>query len=359
MPSQEQILDWYFDHLSKCLKDSGIDIEELIADWRALYPVAIADFHRFILGWSPTHYKNTTTTDTITVGVVNDIIEDLLNNAVQAALKAGKYIRLKWKGDFTIHSKGFGSAASDIVTEVDEAAQKKIYECLQDSLEKYNIGWLAEEGSQDNSRLEKHAFWTVDPIDGTLFFAEGKKGFAVSIALVDNNGNPLIGVVYDPATDNLYRTALGNPVLFNEHSIQTTSDSDSPITLVLDLGFVDHPWYPILSKEFRIQFVGGAVMNVMYLLQNPRSFYMKVPKKRLGGCAIWDLAAASILNQNSGGSVQFFDGSRLHLNRADKLYFNDVGFVFCGAECSYNEIIQHLLRLRLIQNTNPLTLNHL
>ena len=122
---------------------------------------------------------------------------------------------------------------------------------------------------------------------------------------------------------------------------------------------VDHPWFSTLSEEFEIQFVGGAVMNVMYLVQNPRSFYMKVPKKRLGGCAIWDLAAAANLCQNSGGNAQFFDGSRLELNRSERLYFNDVGFVFCGAECSYNEIMQHFLRLGLIQKTNPMTLNHL
>ena len=186
------------------------------------------------------------------------------------------------------------------------SCSKKIIERLQATLGRYNLGWLAEEGSQDNSRLEKYGFWTVDPIDGTLFFAEGKEGFAVSISLVDNDGNSLIGVVYDPATDKLYQTALGKPVMVNERSLQTTkNDSDSPITLVLDRGFVDHPWYPTLSKEFRVEFVGGGhVMNVMYLLQNPRSFYMKVPKKRLGGCAIWDLAAASILCQNSGGSAQ-------------------------------------------------------
>ena len=28
-------------------------------EWYCLFPVAWADFHRFILGWSPTHHKNT------------------------------------------------------------------------------------------------------------------------------------------------------------------------------------------------------------------------------------------------------------------------------------------------------------
>ena len=355
--SQEILLDLYFDHLSEALRDTKINRTALIEEWRLLYSFAIADFHRFILGWSPNHYKNTPTTDAITNTVMTSIVHDLVNNAVQAALDAGKYIRMKWKGDFNIQSKGLHSAAADIVTEVDEEAQKIIFESLQATIERYNLGWLAEEGAQDNSRLEHHAFWTVDPIDGTIFFAEGKEGFAVSIALVDNNGNSLVGVVYDPATETLYQSAMGHSPMINQRPFTSISNSDSPLTLVLDRGFTDHPWYPILSKEFRIIFIGGAVMNAMYLLQHPNAFYMKVPKKRLGGCAIWDLAAAANLCISSGGSAQFFDGSKLDLNRSERLYFNDVGFMFCGADCSYDKIMQRFVDLELIQETNPMKFN--
>ena len=232
-----------------------------------------------------------------------------------------------------------------------------IYTILKPTLDRYNIGWLAEEGEQDDSRLTRHAFWTVDPIDGTLFFSEGKEGFAVSIALVDRFGEAIVGVIYDPATDHLYQTTLDSPVLINNTPVRVHEKSDERITLVLDRGFTEHPWYPALSSRFDIVFVGGAVMNVVQTLWTPRSFYMKVPKKRLGGCAIWDLAAVSIVSQHSGGSAQFFDGSRLHLNRPERLYFNDVGFIFCGVHYSYREVIQELTALGLIQDTKPIQFN--
>ncbi len=355
--SEAFILNRYFDVLRSALKDSDVDTNRLEAEWRDLYPVAIADFQRFILGWSPSHFKNTGTADQITENVVFNINDDLLNSAIHAAKTAGQYVRSKWKGEFLIESKGMSSAAADIVTEVDEAAQHIIYDMLKPTIDRYNLGWLAEEGSQDDSRLSTHAFWTVDPIDGTLFFSEGTEGFAVSIALVDRSGNPLVGVIYDPANETLYQTTVGHSVLVDNTPLDIDSDVDNPISLVLDRGFREHPWFPALSSRFDIQFVGGAVMNVIQTLLNPRSFYMKVPKKRLGGCAIWDLAAASIVIENAGGSAQFFDGSRLHLNRPDRLYFNDVGFIFCGAQCSYTEVIDLLTELDLIQDTSPIQFN--
>ncbi len=49
-------------------------------------------------------------------------------------------------------------------------------------------------------------------MDGTLAFINGHPGFAVSIALVAQDGTPQIGVVYDPSTNNT--TALSE---VNEH----------------------------------------------------------------------------------------------------------------------------------------------
>ena len=54
-----ELLDYYFSALAASLstKNSDVDVAALERDWRALFPLAWTDFHRFIKGWSPGHWK--------------------------------------------------------------------------------------------------------------------------------------------------------------------------------------------------------------------------------------------------------------------------------------------------------------
>lgn len=56
---ETELLDYYFVQLREALelRDSAIDVNELEQEWRVLYPVAWTDFHRFVKGWSPGHWK--------------------------------------------------------------------------------------------------------------------------------------------------------------------------------------------------------------------------------------------------------------------------------------------------------------
>ena len=67
---ETQILDTYFEHLQSALDERN---EELEHEWRSLYRVAWADFHRFLKGWSPGHWKINSYSERVTAEVINSL----------------------------------------------------------------------------------------------------------------------------------------------------------------------------------------------------------------------------------------------------------------------------------------------
>ena len=69
------LLDYYFSSLADRLlkKNVGIDLTRLEQEWRELYPFAWADFHRFIKGWSPEHWKINRYSERLTASVIRRV----------------------------------------------------------------------------------------------------------------------------------------------------------------------------------------------------------------------------------------------------------------------------------------------
>jgi len=65
-----QILDTYFEYLQNALEERN---EALETEWRSLYRVAWADFHRFLKGWSPGHWKINGYSERVTAEVINSL----------------------------------------------------------------------------------------------------------------------------------------------------------------------------------------------------------------------------------------------------------------------------------------------
>ncbi len=72
---ESQLLDYYFSALSDEItqKNIKVTITELEKEWRALYPVAWADFHRFIKGWSPSHWKINSYSEKLTTSIIKSL----------------------------------------------------------------------------------------------------------------------------------------------------------------------------------------------------------------------------------------------------------------------------------------------
>lgn len=67
---EDEILDTYFHHLQTELLEANKALE---MEWRSMYRVAWADFHRFLKGWSPGHWKINSYSERITAEVLKNI----------------------------------------------------------------------------------------------------------------------------------------------------------------------------------------------------------------------------------------------------------------------------------------------
>jgi len=236
------------------------------------------------------------------------------------------------------HKAGGESLASQVVTEVDELSQAIILKHLLPTCAVYDLALLTEEQPDDGSRLEKDAFWCIDPLDGTLPFTESIPGYAVSIALVARDGTPLIGVVYDPSTGTQYQAVQGQGALRNSEPWTLPPSSEAaPLSFISDRSIVIHPQFDgalaqlqVLASELgqvglETTLTGGAVMNALWVLEQAPACYFKFPKPQAGGGSLWDYAATACIYAELGAWCSDVAGQRLDLNRADSTFMNHRG----------------------------------
>src|SRR5688572_11107464 len=101
----------------------------------------------------------------------------------------------------------------DVVTNADYASEHLVIGAIKERYPDDAI--LAEESGEhagvvrdDGSRNGRT--WVIDPLDGTVNYANGIPYYCVSIGLIID-GRPSVGVVFDPARDDLYAATLDGP----------------------------------------------------------------------------------------------------------------------------------------------------
>lgn len=258
----------------------------------------------------------------------------LLAIAIEAAETAGQMIA-RTRPQTIQHKEGGDSLASQVLTEVDEQSQQIILDRLAPTFDAFDLALLAEESEDDRSRFEKEYFWCVDPIDGTLPFIDGIPGYAVCIALVERDGTPYIGVVYDPVEHNCYHAVRGGG-LYKNSKPWNPPRGGSQLQLFTDRSFQTHPLFLQtlekleLDEHSQVHMTGGAAMNAIWVLENPPACYVKFPKKGDGGGSIWDFAATACLFAEAGAVATDFFGDPLDLNRPDSTFMGHRGILYAS-----------------------------
>src|SRR5476651_1859876 len=143
-----------------------------------------------------------------------------LASAVKAARAAGKIMRDNWHRPKRVNS----AEAHDIKLELDVRCQKLITKILLAAFPQISL--LGEEGDSGDAKSEYR--WVVDPIDGTVNYFYGMPHAAVSIALQRRKGTiyeTIIGVIYDPFTDELWTATRGGKTKLNGRVVHCSKRS--------------------------------------------------------------------------------------------------------------------------------------
>lgn len=196
---------------------------------------------------------------------------------------------------------GAKSTAIDLLTEADEMAQNLIVRRLREAFPDHGI--VAEEGDQEAAQHDY--VWVVDPIDGTTNYWHRHPAFCVSMALC-HHGEPIVGAVYAPWMDELFRASRGGGAFCNDQPLHV-SRADRLDQAVVATGFPYQraPGSDNNLVEFGrvmpfvqgIRRCGSAALDLAYVAAGRLDGYWEFHIKP------WDIMAGIVLVQEAGGQV--------------------------------------------------------
>ena len=193
--------------------------------------------------------------------------------------------------------------SQDLVSEADRETERHIRQELQSAFP-VDAFMGEEHGYTEGSPGD--GTWVVDPIDGTQPFLLGLPTWCISIAYVADN-RAQIGVIYNPATDELYCAQAGVGAFVNGVPIrvrQADSLADgltgvgcSPRTTPEHLADIMRN---LLQRGGMYQRTGSGALNLVYVAAGKHIGYVETH------IHAWDCLAAVCLIEEAGGRVSDF-----------------------------------------------------
>ena len=140
----------------------------------------------------------------------------MLKTTLLKAVEAGAaQLQHYFNGEFKVSNK---EGVNNLVTEADHAAEKAIIDIIQRDQPGHFI--LSEESGA--MIMDSEYKWIVDPIDGTVNFANGIPLCCVSIGL-EKAGEMVMGVVYNPLMNEMFFAQKGFGASLNDKKISVSS----------------------------------------------------------------------------------------------------------------------------------------
>ncbi len=235
-------------------------------------------------------------------------LEKEKERAIAAALEAGAIIRSIYNTTYAVDYKG----KDNPVTRADHEANLKIHEILQGAFPE--DGWLSEETVDSPARLSRQRVWVVDPMDGTKEFIQKIPEFAVSIALVED-GTPVLGVTYNPPTDQLYWAVRGHGSWRQAQRLHVSPLARlAEATILSSRSETKRGEWDAFKNAFQTRPTGSIAYKLSVIASGEAdASFTLVPKNE------WDICAGLLILEEAGGKVTNLDGSPVVFNQLKTL----------------------------------------
>ena len=233
------------------------------------------------------------------------MLQKELKIAIQAAKEAGKIAMKYYQGSYNIREK----SPNNPVTTADLMTNQRIREIICHAFP--DDGWLSEETEDSSDRLAKSRVWVVDPIDGTEEFIAGIPEFAISIALVVD-GMPVIGVLHNPATAELFYAYAGGGAFCNTTPIRcsTCLTLKRATMLVSQTEHQKGGLAGLVPLVAEIQYIGSVTYKLAKLAAGIGDLYVTVRPKNE-----WDFCAGDLILREAGGVLWDKAGQTIRYNK--------------------------------------------
>ena len=239
--------------------------------------------------------------------------------ARETAERAGRILFERYERVGRIDHK----SARDVVTEVDHLSEALVIDAIRSRYP--GDGILAEESGAHRTKtadatrgLAVGRTWVIDPLDGTINYANGIPFFCVSVALVVD-GRPAVGVIRDPMRDETFAADADGPAVLGDVRIEASDKAkleDCVVSLALG-GRSVATRVRAIRKAIRVsRNMGSAALALAYVANGRFDAFLQS-----AGMSAWDVAAAGLIAERAGATVtDMAGGTWFDVDRATRSF---------------------------------------
>jgi myo-inositol-1(or 4)-monophosphatase len=227
----------------------------------------------------------------------------LKSTLLKAVETAGQVLKENFNTRFKISNK---EGINNLVTEIDHKSEEVIFSVIKENFPEHHI--LSEESGEI---IQDSAYkWIIDPIDGTVNYANGIPICCVSIG-IERNGKMELGAVFNPFINELFVAERGKGATLNNETIRVSEQSDlikSCMVTGFPYTYLDMPNGPLqvfekfIRKGIPVRRLGSAAIDLCWVAAGRfDGFY----EHKLSA---WDSAAGFLIVEEAGGKVTDLNG---------------------------------------------------